>query len=219
MHTVGLIVAAGLSRRMGAFKPLMPVAGKPLLVHTVGSMLAGGAQSVVVVIGHRGQEVAAALQGFAPALLTLVENPHYATTDMLASVQIGLQAMPPCGAFWLLPGDLPAVSPATFQALSAALQGSPALLAFPTVDGYRKHPPLVRTACRQAIGQYGGSEGLRGLWQRFAGRIAEVPVQDPGCLMDADTPEDLAALTAYMHSQAALRNDPVAYQTGKVDEA
>ena len=208
MQTVGLIVAAGMSRRMGTCKPLMQVAGKPLLAHTVDSMLAGGAHHVVVVLGHLRMAVATALQTYDARLLTLADNPDYETTDMLASIKIGLQAMPPCDAFWLLPGDMPAVRPATFHALSSALEASRAQLAFPTVQGYRKHPPLVREGRRQAIQQYCGAGGLRGFWHTCAGSIAEVAVQDPGCLMDADTPEDFARLAAYLQHQPSAGRSP-----------
>ena len=51
-----LILAAGLSRRMGEFKPLLPLGGTTVIENTVEAALSGGAESTVVVTGYRGDE-------------------------------------------------------------------------------------------------------------------------------------------------------------------
>ena len=53
----GLILAAGMSSRMGSFKPLMPLRGKTLIENSIDSMLLSGVSRVVVVLGYRGEEV------------------------------------------------------------------------------------------------------------------------------------------------------------------
>lgn len=58
----GLILAAGLSRRMGEFKPLMRFGGKTLIECTVESMLCAGVSQVVLVLGYRGEEIEAILK-------------------------------------------------------------------------------------------------------------------------------------------------------------
>ena len=50
----GLIVAAGLSSRMGCFKPLLPLRGKTVIENTIDSMLLCGISPVVIVLGYRG---------------------------------------------------------------------------------------------------------------------------------------------------------------------
>ena len=45
IKATGLVVAAGLSSRMGAFKPLLDLAGKPLICRTVKKLAAGAAQN------------------------------------------------------------------------------------------------------------------------------------------------------------------------------
>ena len=94
----GVVLAAGMSSRMGAFKPLLPLGGKTVIECTVDSLLAGGAAQVTVVLGRRAPDVAALLQKrYPPNVLTLAVNAAYETTDMLASVKLGLRALPPCG--------------------------------------------------------------------------------------------------------------------------
>ena len=53
----GLVLAAGLSTRMQAFKPLMPLRGKTLIENTIDSVFSSGAKQVVVVTGHRAEEL------------------------------------------------------------------------------------------------------------------------------------------------------------------
>lgn len=194
MHSHGLIAAlllvAGQSRRMGTFKPLLPLRGKTLLENTADNALQGGANFLLAVTGCRGEEVSALLRRRYGENVVIVQNQEYAATDMLRSVQIGLQAMPDCDAFFLLPGDMPAVRPETFQRLLAAWDGdSPAVL-FPTLDGYRKHPPLVDSRLIPAILSYDGKNGLRGFWRQHEELTRSLPVKDEGVWIDVDTPED-----------------------------
>lgn len=203
MRTAGLILAAGLSRRMGDFKPLMRFGGKTLLECSIDSLLEGGAESVVVVLGHRAGEVSAALRqgAYGPERLRLAFNPAYETTDMLASIKIGIRALPPCDAFALLPGDMPAVGRETFLALRETMRETGAKVVFPTLDAHRKHPPLISSACARDILSYAGGEGLRGMWGNYPGEIAEIAVEDPGCLLDADTMDDFHRLTDYLQKR------------------
>ncbi len=202
MRLQGLVLAAGLSRRMGDFKPLMRIGEASLLSLSVGSLLAGGAECVTVVLGHRAEEARAELeQAFAPSLIRFAFNPAFEKSDMLASVKIGVSALPICDAFYLLPGDMPAVSESTLRALHPAMKGGKSAVAFPTIDGYRKHPPLISAACRDKILCYQGEGGLRGVWASLEGAIAQVPVSDIGCLLDADTPEDFERLSRYLTEQ------------------
>ena len=202
MDTVGLLLAAGLSRRMGDFKPLMRVGGQTLVEACARSLLNGGVSRVVAVLGYRQAEVAEALKRTVHAeTLTLAVNADYAATDMLASVRVGLMALPACDAFYLLPGDMPAVSPATFRALADTLQQTGASVAFPMWEGRRGHPPLIAARCIPTLSGYQGENGLRGVWRQFAGQTAELPTTDAGCAMDADTPEDFDALIRYLENR------------------
>lgn len=184
---------------MGDFKPLMRIGGQTLLEASVESLLTGGADSVIAVLGHRATEVESLLKMRFPAgRVGFAHNGAYATTDMLHSIQVGVTALSPCDAFYLLPGDMPAVGRGTYQALAAELESSGAKVAFPTLLGRRKHPPLIRADCIADILAYHGEGGLRGLWQRYSEGIVEVAVEDPGCGMDADTEEEFERLCRYL---------------------
>jgi molybdenum cofactor cytidylyltransferase len=206
MKVNGLILAAGLSSRMGSFKPLMPVGAETLIERSTQSMLSGGARQVTVVLGYRAAEAEAVLRGrFSPQRVSIVRNPNYESTDMLASAKIGIAALPACEAFFLLPGDMPAVDSKTFWAVHAAMQSTKASLAFPTLEGRRKHPPLISARCVPSILAFDGPGGLREVWRQYASETAEVAVDDAGCLFDTDTPEDYRRLLRYVEKKQRVR--------------
>ena len=185
----GLVLAAGLSRRMGEFKPLLPFRGKTLIENTIDSILSSGAQRVVVVTGHRAEELEEILGEKYEGRVILTRNHEFATSDMLHSIQIGCQAMPECDAFFLLPGDMPVVEPITFQKVLAQRDGTLGVI-FPTLDGFRKHPPLVDYRLIPQILGFHGEGGLRRFWQEQEHLIRTVAVDDAGVWMDLDTQED-----------------------------
>lgn len=189
----GLILAAGLSSRMGDFKPLMPLRGKTLVENAIDSVLEGGAQTVVAVTGYRGTEVEAVLRRRYSYEVCSVRNPHFAKTDMLYSIQIGCRALPECNAFFLLPGDMPVVRRSTFRKLLAARPTEGISVTFPTLEGFRKHPPLVDARLIPEILTFQGEGGLRSLWQRHEKLIRTVPVDDEGVCIDLDTRQDYQA--------------------------
>lgn len=188
-HINALIPAAGLSSRMGEFKPLLPLGGRTVIESTAESLLDGGAELIVVVLGHRGAEVESVLRARFAERVIPVYNPDPAGSDMLSSVKLGLAAMPPCDAFFLLPGDMPFVRRETFQALLAA-RPEGVSIGFPTLEGVRKHPPLVDGALIPEILAFREEGGLRRFWQQHEDLIYTVPVADDGVEIDLDTPED-----------------------------
>ena len=185
----GLVLAAGLSRRMGDFKPLMPFRGKPLIENTIDSMLDSGVKQVVVVTGYRAVELEAVLEERYQGRVILTRNRDFASTDMLHSIRIGCHAMPECDAFFLLPGDMPVVDRETFHKVLSRRDGSCKVI-FPTLDGYRKHPPLVDSHLIPEILRFREDGGLRRFWQQNEAIIETVAVDDAGVWVDLDTQED-----------------------------
>lgn len=201
METNGILLAAGLSSRMKAFKPLLKIKGKMMIEHSVDSMFRAGVNQVIMVMGYRGEEVESLLcKTYDPSRLVFTYNEKYAETDMLTSVKLGILALRPCEAVYLLPGDMPAIHTRTFLAVKEGMLRKHALVAFPTIDGYRKHPPLISCKCIKHILAFTGEGGLREVWHQLESQIVTVPVEDMGCMLDADTQEDYNRLSDYMES-------------------
>lgn len=191
--TAALILAAGFSSRMDAFKPLMKIGGRRVLDRVVDLYCQAGIADIRVVAGHRSGEIRAALDG---RPITMVDNPHYAD-GMYSSVLAGVKTLPPgIGAFFVHPVDIPLVRPHTLTRLLDDTDTDPPPVVYPVFDGRRGHPPLIRKEIESVILDHDGQGGLRFLLSRFDADAREVPVADEGVLLDLDTPADYENMTA-----------------------
>lgn len=201
MKTNGIILAAGLSSRMKAFKPLLKLKEKTIIEYSIDSMFNAGVSQIIVVLGFHAEEIETLLRNkYDCSRVSFIYNEKYVETDMLASVKIGISALDTCDAFYLLPGDMPAIQTKTFLMVKECLGITEAMVAFPTINGHRKHPPLISWKCIDFILKFNGDGGLRSLWNELENQIVTVPVEDFGCTIDADTNEDYSRLVHYMES-------------------
>lgn len=199
MKVNGIILAAGLSSRMKVFKPLLKLNEKTIIENAIDSMFNSGVNKVVVVLGYRGKELEDFLYSkYNKSYLTCIYNHRYAETDMLTSIKIGISALDKCDAFYILPGDMPAINTRTFTTVKEGMIESKAMISFPTINGHRKHPPLISWGLRSYIIDFNSNGGLRELWKLFENKIVEVKVDDLGCMMDADTKEDYNKIINYI---------------------
>ena len=194
MQVEALILAAGLSERMGAFKPLLPLAGPSALERCVALFRAAGVGRVSVVCGHRGGETAAAARAAGAAA---VPNPDFAQ-GMYSSVRAGVAALDPASeAFFVLPVDIPLVRPATvrrlLEAAEAAGEGGWDVF-YPVFAGARGHPPLLAARLAPAVLEHSGRGGLRAVLEAREAAARDLAVADAGVLRDMDRSEDYAAM-------------------------
>lgn len=85
---------------------------------------------------------------------------------------------------------MPVVKKNTFLKLLKARPDDRPSVLFPTLGGYRKHPPLIDYRFRDMILEFEGDGGLRQIWKQQEESIIHVPVDDDGVWMDLDTMED-----------------------------
>ena len=204
MKGAGLIPAAGGSRRMDGFKPLLKINGFPMITMTVQSLRNAGIRDIIVVTGYRGEEVEKVLE---PMGVRIIENRRWQETDMLASVKLGLEAADKKEGVYILPGDIPVTPPGTFkkmaEGISKAKPGTEVLL--PGAGGKILHPPfLFPEGCRQAL-DYQGSKGLRGAFGSMETEI--VTAADTGAEMDADNRKDLAQIQDYARKHRGISRE------------
>lgn len=187
-----LVLAAGRSTRMGGpNKLLADVAGKPLVRHAVEQALAARIGPVVVVTGHMGGEVRAALAG---CNVTFADNPAFAE-GLSTSLKAGITALPEVAGVAVLLGDMPEVSAAVLRRLAGVFREHPTARAVvPTSLGERGNPVIIARSLFPAVQGLAGDIGARRLIEAAGTDVVEVPVDDPGIHRDIDTPEALAAL-------------------------
>ena len=186
-----IVLAAGLSSRMDRFKPLAPLGDATVLGRVLATLACAGVEQVLVVTGHRAEEVADAAEGGGARA---VHNPDY-HEDMFASVRAGVKGLDPeTSRFFLLPVDIPLVRPATLRRLGEVFGKGGVDVVHPAFLGRRGHPPLLSAQIFPRIMKSDGHGGLRALLERFevgnAHRVRDVPVADAGVLQDMDTEQD-----------------------------
>ena len=205
MKAVGLIAAAGLSERMGAFKPLLPIGGKPMIERTVQTFFDAGIEDVWVVVGKNG---AALIRALSHLPVRFVPNCAYASSDMLLSIQIGLadiSSISDAEAVFLLPADMPMVPHRLLPRLIRRMEQTGAPLVFPSRNMRRLHPPLLHRSCFASVEGYAGEDGLRGAFASLPGPVAYVLTDDEGCEIDVDTPDDYRRMLLHREDACAAR--------------
>lgn len=204
MRIKGLIAAAGLSSRMGGFKPFMKLNGFPMIEMTVQSLKNAGIRDITVVTGYRAEEMARLLE---PLGVRPVENRAYRETDMLASIRKGLASMKDADAVFFLPGDIPLIAPESMkrvrERLSRLPEGTQALV--PVTGESTSHPPVLLPGGFEAVLGYQGEGGLKGVFSSI--RTEYMELEDAGTLADADFCGDFAKLEAYARAHKGVSRE------------
>jgi molybdenum cofactor cytidylyltransferase len=195
MPRIGAIVlAAGLSSRMGSNKLLAQIGAKPLVRHAVEAVLGSAAAPVVVVTGNGEAEIRQALAPLSPLF---VENPDF-SKGLSTSLRTGLKALPTdCDGVLVLLGDMPGVTSALLDKLIAAFDpDEDRAICVATRHGKRGNPVLWARRFFPEMLAIEGDVGARHLIGQYADLVAEVEASDDGPLTDIDTPEALASYQA-----------------------
>ena len=188
----GLVLAAGMSRRMGRNKLTAPLRGKPMLRHVVEAALASQLASVTVVTGHDAAAIESVLEGLPVRFL---HNPDYAA-GLSTSLRAGAAACDGDGIMVLL-GDMPDVTAGLIDRVMAAFNpAARRAICVATARGERGHPVLWGRQFHAELGILTGDRGARDLIEAHANLVCEIEADDTSPLTDIDTPEALAAYSA-----------------------
>ena len=223
---VAVVIAAGLSTRMGTFKPLLDIGGKPALFRLLDSIKEAGIETTIVVTGYNNSLVEQAFQRYnaEDCRLVTVNNKDF-ESGMFSSVQTGIslaEEMFLCtetpgslsGAALLFPVDVPLVEAGTISGLINAWETScpssigidnTATLPF-AVPIYRNkngHPLLIPKRFFSEILSYTGEGGLKGVRSKYDESLLRHETNDQGCFLDMDTKEDYETLIEFFHASSS----------------
>ncbi len=189
-----IVLAAGLSSRMGSNKLLETVRGKPLVRHAAEAALASAAASVVVVTGRDSAAIRAALS---PLAVEYVDNPDY-SKGLSTSLKRGLNSLADdCDGALVLLGDMPDVTAGLLDTLIAAFDpGEDRAICIATRHGKRGNPVLWARRFFPEMLAIEGDVGARHLIGQYGDLVCEVEAADDGPLTDIDTPDALRAYEA-----------------------
>lgn len=177
---------------MGAFKPLLSFGGVSVAEACVAALRAGGAGRVVVVVGHRGAEVRAALSHLHGLSFAVNEVPE---SEMGVSVARGVEALPKeTEAVLVALVDQPAVPPSVIAELLEARRRTGARLVVPEWEGRGGHPVLIDLSLREELLSLVSEKGLRALFDAHRAEVLRLPAASSYVARDMDTWEDYVSL-------------------------
>lgn len=194
-----LVVAAGQGRRFGGpvHKLDQPFGARSVLAATVAQVQRTGLPLLVVTTAGR----VPGLVGQLAPRDTLVLSDQEAARGMGASIAAGVEERASASGWLVLPGDMPLVQPETLLAVAAALEQHP--VAYAQYRGRRGHPVAFAAELYSELVQLQGDDGARRVMLRYPAHGQDV--DDPGVLLDVDTPHDLMQLQqAYDGQRQAL---------------
>src|SRR5437667_340259 len=172
-----VVLAAGKSEGMGRPKALLTFRGRTFLENILETIWRSPIGHTVVVLGHHHEEIRRRV-----AMPSVVFNADY-EQGMITSFQAGIRALPPdtAGCFLFLV-DHPVVDTATIEALISGL--APNRVVLPAYHGRRGHPVLFASELFEEVLALPASQGANIIVRKDPTRILEVPVNEPGILVD-----------------------------------
>jgi len=192
---VGVVLAAGLSSRLNGEKLLLPWQGKPLVRHSVEALLWSSLGRVLVVVGHRGEEVRNALLGLP---VEVVDNREYrsglglSVRAALAHIESDITS-PRCGVLFAL-GDQPGLRWSTVDTLLSEYWSQERAIVYPLFDGRRGNPVIFPPDLYGELRLLQGDTGGKEVMSRHSERLFGVAVDDKAVIEDVDCREDYVKL-------------------------
>ena len=189
----GIVLAGGTSSRLGRPKQLLELEGRPVLQHVVDAARAAGLEEVVVVLGHKADEIATAIE--LPPSARTTFNPRYAEGQS-TSLAAGLSAASPGSrAAVVLLGDQPRLGADVIRAVVETYRRTGAKVVRASWGGTPSHPVLFDRGVWEAVQAVEGDRGARDLLEANPDWEVRVEVGEapPG---DLDTWDDYERLKA-----------------------
>ena len=199
--TSAVLLAAGVSRRMGTLKALLDWQGRPLIIHQIVALREAGADEVIVVLGHRADELQARIGAnrdvYNLGKVRCVINEDYAQ-GKTTSIKAGLWALGPSAdpnaAILMLNVDQPRSAGTIRETLDAHRSGNDTLITIPTYQGKGGHPIIVsRSLYGELIAIDEKTQGMRAVTERHRDGTQRVELDAAELLWDVNTPEQYQA--------------------------
>ena len=185
-----ILLAAGQSKRMGAFKPLLPFGDKTVIECCLDYLRQGGIETIVVVVGHRADEVRGKLKD---RKIIFAHNPD-PSSEMGASIAAGIRVLSVSSAATLIAlVDNPAVPSIVVSTLIENWKRG-ARLIVPTYQGRGGHPVLIDLTFKRELLTLDATGGLRSLFDAHQNEVKRVPIDSPFVARDMDTWDDYLSL-------------------------
>jgi molybdenum cofactor cytidylyltransferase len=196
-----VVLAAGMSRRMGTPKQLLRIDGETILERTLKNVRASVAGEIVLVLGHAADSVE---KEISTDRVKIVHNQNY-QQGMGTSLRAGLAAVDArASAALIVLADQPFVRPETLNQLiechqesqlqkSGPQESGPQII-IPMYKGFRGNPVLLDRSVFPELKTLSGDVGCRAIFGSHTENICKLAVNDIGILLDIDSQEEYRKL-------------------------
>jgi molybdenum cofactor cytidylyltransferase len=183
-----IIPAAGRSQRMGTAKALLPIDGRPMLLHILDALRAGGAHRIALVTNS---DLHAALPDLPQGIHLVINNDP--ATEMIDSIRLGLETLhrwqPPSG-FLVCPCDAAGVTSDDVRRCIVAFNETPDRIIIAGHAGRRGHPLIFPAAMAGTVLSTECDGGLNHLARNRPDQVRLVECASPGTISNVNTPDD-----------------------------
>ena len=188
-----LILAAGWSSRMGAFKPLLPFGEDTVVGHVVSTVTEAAIGQTYVVVGNEAERIIPVVEARgASAVLNADFN-----QGMMSSIKVGIATLPESVAgVMILPVDVPLVRADTLARIARSAATGQALVLRPCFRGQSGHPPFISRRLFDEILSAPPEVTLRDILDRHQQQTQSISVIDSGILRDMDYSDEYRRLAA-----------------------
>ncbi len=189
-----ILLAAGLSRRMGARnKLLLPINGVPMIRHMVGVYQAVTQSPILVVTGHQADAIEGSLSG---CDVRLIFNSDFAEGQQ-TSVAFGLRAAKDGAPILIGLGDQPLLTSDDLHRLLKAHEAAdPKRISIPKVGNQRGNPIVIPTILHKRVLADPQSLGCKAFIRNHPKHVQFHALSAPGFYADVDTPDAYDALVS-----------------------
>ncbi len=204
MTVASILLAGGESSRMGAAKPLLEWGGNTLIEYQLAQLKEPPVERVVVVLGHRADEVLPYVGRAGPDVVVVV-NELYAE-GRASSLRLGAAAFPDdTTAILVLSVDQPRPHDVIARLVDVH-RHSGSLITVPTYDDRRGHPPLLDGSLLPELREVNeATQGLRAVIERHAADVNELPFETSAVLLDLNRPQEYQKARASYFAPAGGR--------------
>lgn len=184
---VGILLAAGKSRRFGSNKLLHPITGNTPMLMVSAQKLAHALPGSIVVIN---QQLVAFSEPLQQLGLRVVINAQ-AENGMGSSIACGMRASQDAAGWLITLADMPHIKAATLSRLATRLTQGAAIVA-PLFEQQRGHPVGFDHRFKDELMALNEDVGARHIIDKHQPLLELLPTDDDGVLRDLDYPDDIA---------------------------
>ena len=190
---VGILLAAGFSRRFGSADKLLQRLpdGRPIALASAENLIKAIPFSIAV-LRPENQALAELMLNAGLKVVFCSENDQEMADSLATGVRFSTNIKSASSGFVIALADMPYIQSETIVAVANKVANG-ASIVIPTYQNQRGHPVGFSAKFRSELENIHGDEGARSIIKRYADELELLPTRDAGILVDIDTQNDLSA--------------------------